>query len=77
MLLYLACFVSGVTTDLVWARYIAEVGARHPHRAAAWACGTLICSAFNVLSYTHDNWALLPMLAGGYLGTWGAVRRSK
>ena len=77
MLLYLACFASGVVTDLVWARYISAVSSRRPHPAALWATGTLLASAFNVISYTHEPLALLPMVAGGYLGTWWSVRRTR
>jgi hypothetical protein len=56
---------------------IAEVGAKRAAPAAVWGSLTLLFGAFNVVSYTHDHWAVVPAVAGAFVGTYVAVKRSK
>lgn len=77
MILYALVFIVMAINDWVWSRYIAEVGAKRAARAAVWGSLTLLFGAFNVVSYTHDHWAVVPAVAGAFVGTYVAVKRSK
>lgn len=63
-----------MANDLVWAKYVKNVQNDKPLAAASWAAGTLALGGFNIISYAHDSWALIPAIAGAFLGTFLIVR---
>lgn len=73
-LLYLSVFVVAAANDFVWAKYISRVQDKKPLASGFWASGTLLLGAFNIVSYTHDLWALIPAAIGGFVGTWWVVK---
>lgn len=74
--LFLVVFTATFVLDFVWTKYIAEVGNKRAHRAAAWSCSMIPLAAITARAYTSDMlWLLVPAMLGAYSSTWLAVRR--
>ena len=70
-------FTVAIVNDFVWASYIRNVQLALAGRAAAWATGTLLLGAFNIVSYTTQPWLIIPAAAGCMVGTYAAVKRGQ
>lgn len=67
-------FLAMFATDMMWAMYTRQVADRKPLAAAAASVGLLVMGALVTLSYVTNPILLLPAAAGGFAGTWLAVR---
>lgn len=68
----LIAFFGMFALDIVFARYVLSVGARHPLSASSYAAGGLLIQGAVVLSYVHNPIMLLPAAAGAFIETYVA-----
>jgi len=71
---YALVFFVVIALDFCWAKYVTHISDGTPHRAAFWSTAIMLGSAFSTISYVADRWALIPALAGAYVGTYFAVK---
>jgi len=70
---HLLVFGAVVLIDIVWTKYIAEVGAKRAAHAAFWSALIIAIGAFTTLSYVEDRTTLIPAIVGAFVGTYLAV----
>jgi hypothetical protein len=75
-LIWLAVFATATIGDICWTRFNQTVAARQPVVAGFWSVAIGAMGSVNVIAYTNDRWALVPMLAGYFFGTWLAVKKT-
>lgn len=67
------CFIAAILFDITYALYTLRTAARRPASAATYGALVYIFGAVNVSSYTADMALLLPIVVGGWIGTYSAV----
>jgi hypothetical protein len=72
---YALLFLSAAALDFVWAAYIAAVAAKRPTASACWSTLIGLIGGSLTIQYIGDHWALLPVAAGFFAGTYICVRR--
>lgn len=75
--MYLLVFGSTVLCDVAWTKYMLAVADKRPTASGLWSAGIVLFGAFNIVTYVHNHWALIPAALGAFLGTWLTVRRAK
>lgn len=73
---WLGVFTAMFVLDFVYAKYTLAVQALKPTSAASYAFGITLCNVIVTIGFVHDNWLVIPTLAGAYAGTYFAVRHS-
>ena len=68
-----AIFAAMVCLDFAWARYTIACGAQQATRAAIYAVGIYGLSGFLTVNYVADNWMLIPLACGAFVGTWSSI----
>jgi hypothetical protein len=63
--------------DAAWAFYIKQSAACHPFRAAIASSAIFAMGGLVTVSYVDDHRYIAAAIAGGFLGTYLAVRRGK
>lgn len=74
---WLAVFLAMAVTDYLYASWSAAVTSKLASPAAAYSAGIILCAAFTITEYVSDPWLVIPAAAGGALGTYLSVRRTK
>ncbi len=77
MTVYLLVFLSTLLADVAWTRYTLAVTERRALLAAIWSAAIVLFGAFNIVTYVHDSWAIVPAAIGAFAGTWWAVGHGK
>lgn len=67
-------FVAGFALDYMWCAYMRAVVDGSHWRAAASSTAIGGLSVLGILSVVSDGWAVLPYLAGLFLGSLAAVK---
>lgn len=75
MKLWFIVFTIAAMLDFVWAIYTRHIVARNAGLAAFWAMIVAALIGVNTISYTENNWLLVPAAAGAFVGTYLATRR--
>ena len=77
MVKYLFLFGLGFVLDFVWAAYTKAVAGNRALAGASWSVGIYLLGGVSAISYIDDHWALLPLAAGSFLGTYVCLKRSE
>jgi hypothetical protein len=72
-----ATFLAMTALDFVWARYTLACAGKHAMLAATSAVGIYGLNAFLTIIYVHDNWMIVPLMCGAFIGTWASIRLHK
>lgn len=64
-----AVFFVSLVVNFFYAVYVVELGNNKILKAAFFGECMVLANAFNVVSYVENKWLLIPMVAGGFLGT--------
>lgn len=67
------CFSATWVIDVCYAKYLIYTTDGRPSPAATYGTLVYLFGAVNVLSYSQDPWLLVPILIGGWLGTYTTV----
>lgn len=70
-----AIFAGYCTLDWLYTIYILAIAERRKLLAANVGVGLYMLSAYGVVNYVADWWYVVPMCAGGWLGTYLSVWR--
>ena len=71
-----AAFLAGFALDFLWCHYMRAVAVGAAWRAASVSAAIGGLGAVGVLSVVRDGWAIVPYLAGLFLGSLAAVKWS-
>lgn len=66
----LLALVASFTSNVLWAFYIKYVAEASRLKAAIFGELILCSGAFVTYSYIHNVWILIPIVVGGFLGTY-------
>jgi len=77
LLLILAMFLAYFVYDWIWAHYMISVTNLKATSAATLGSVIYIIGVFGVLNYVENLLYTIPMVVGGWLGTYYAVKREK
>jgi uncharacterized membrane protein YfcA len=69
-----AVFFTYVVIDVLYARYVIEVGRANAVRAATISSVLYSLLAYGILQYSHNIWYLIPLVLGAWIGTYLTVR---
>jgi hypothetical protein len=69
-------FLLTTALDFVWAQYTFATTNRQPALAGLYAIGIYGLGGLATIGYTENHWLLLPAIAGCFVGTYAAVRRT-
>lgn len=68
-------FASAFAASAMWARWHLTTTARNAVQSSLWDMGILALGAVTVDAYIHSRWYVVPVVTGGGLGNYMAVRR--
>jgi len=66
-------FLGMVALDFTWARYTIACAERRAPRAASYAVGIYGLSGYLTVNYVADNWMLIPLALGAFVGTYASI----
>ncbi len=75
--LVLAMFIAYFVYDWLYARYTLFVANLKASSAATFGALLYAISAFGVLNYVENLLYIIPMVIGGWLGTYYAIKKEK
>lgn len=70
----IAVLFATILSDIVWAYYFIKVAQKRPHQASMFAILIALNSSFITISYIGNNYFLIPVIVGSYVGTYLAVK---
>ena len=77
LLQFVLVFVAMAIADVCWTYYFIKIDERKSVQAGIWGSAIYMCSAFGVLSYTHDKTLIIPAILGSFVGTYLTVEYKK
>lgn len=73
----LGIFLLDLFVSFAWARCIKAVADNQSLMAGIWSGILSLAGAVTVISYTHNNWLLIPAVIGSAIGTYISVKFKK
>lgn len=73
---FILVFLAVALADVVWTKYIDEVGKKRPLFAALWSSAIIAMSTFTTVEYINDHAMAIPAILGAFAGTYYAVWKS-
>ena len=70
---YVVTFLAVFATDLLYIYFVKSIQDDRPWAVAWWSMAVTLTASVAVINYTEDHWALIPALAGAYLGALAGV----
>lgn len=70
-------FLVDLVVAFAWTECIKSIGERKAFKSAIWAGFITLSGAFTIISYTSNNWLLIPAVLGGAIGTYLSVKYFK
>jgi hypothetical protein len=67
---YLFTFLAVFATDLLYIYFVKSIQEDRPLAAAWWSMVVTFTASVAVINYTEDHWALIPALAGAFVGAY-------
>jgi uncharacterized membrane protein YfcA len=67
-------FVVYVVFDILYALYVICVGKKQAVRASLISSALYSLGAYGIVTYLHNNWYLIPLALGAFIGTYIAVK---
>jgi len=63
-------FLVTLVVDFAWSMYIKSLSNGNHLKAAGWSVFISLAGGITVISYTENNWLLIPSVVGGAIGTY-------
>ena len=76
-MMYVVVFILSFCVNLFYALYVMNVAKRKLFMAAIFGELVVLCGAFITINYVKDNFLLVPLIGGGFLGTLLSVKISE
>lgn len=73
----LSVFAISAVVDICWALYLRRAGTGHATKAAHFATLLMGLGIYNTHSWLSDKRLIIPMLVGGWLGTYYTIKHDK
>ena len=67
---YFFTFSAVFATDLIYIYFVKSIQQDRPLSAAWWSMVVTFTASVAVINYTADHWALIPALAGAFVGAY-------
>lgn len=68
-MIYVVVFFAYLAVDVAYAAYIVSAANGRAIAASNWSVAVYVFSAIGLASFVEDKWAIIPMVAGGWLGS--------
>lgn len=74
MLLFPFIFIIDFIIAFAWGKCVKAVSDNKPLNAALWSGFITLLGAITIVSYTKNNWLLIPAVIGSTLGTYFSIK---
>jgi len=71
---YIIVFFSYLILDFAYASYIVACSNKKPIVASNWSVVCYLTSAMGLAMFIEDKWAIIPMICGGWLGSYIVIK---
>lgn len=75
--LFILIFLVDLSVAFAWTECVKAVAERKVIGATLWSGFITSSGAFTIISYTHNNWLIIPAVVGGMIGTYLSIKYNK
>lgn len=73
---YIAVFIITLIVDVFWTRYNQMVTGNRAALAGFWSAAIVLGGNFTTYFWLDNHWVTVASMAGAFIGTWLAVKRT-